>query len=230
MNTKAFDDFLYHISRRPLRVIDSSVDLNDYCKLDLSTTNSDLDSIDVSSSTALEHYINSYLNEHNAQVAFGGYLERRAIYSRSAYFKQDESQNERTIHLGIDLWSNAGTEVLSVLDGEIQSFQNNTNFGDYGPTIIVKHHVQNVEFYSLYGHLSLNSIQDIKVGQQVYQGESIGYLGDNTVNGDYAPHLHFQLIRDIGKMYGDYPGVSSEKDLEFYKQNCADPNLLLKLI
>ena len=28
---------------------------------------------------------------------------------------------------------------------------------------------------------------------------------------------------------GDYPGVSNLLDLDFYKQNCPDPNLLLGL-
>ena len=48
-------------------------------------------------------------------------------------------------------------------------------------------------------------------------------------NGDYPPHLHFQIILDIENFYGDYPGVCSENDLKYYSQNCPDPNLVLKL-
>ena len=229
MNAHAFNDFLTSISKESLSILDSTICLNDFVAIDLSSKNIALEQIDVSSSKALEKYIDAYLQKNNAKVAFGGYLEKRNIYNRSSYFKQSNAENERNIHLGVDLWSKADTKVLAVLDGEVHSFQNNTTFGDYGPTIILKHSMNNVEFYSLYGHLSLASIENLKVGANVKQGETIGYLGDSVVNGDYAPHLHFQLIKDMQGILGDYPGVSSKKKLEFYSNNCPDPNLLLKV-
>jgi murein DD-endopeptidase MepM/ murein hydrolase activator NlpD len=165
-----------------------------------------------------------------AQVAYGGYLEQRNIYKRSTYFNQQVNPNdERNIHLGIDIWAPAGTKVLAAWDGELHSFQNNTNHGDYGPTIILKHVIDGFTFYTLYGHLSLNSISTLCVGNQIAQGEVIAFLGDSVVNGDYAPHLHFQIILDIQDYFGDYPGVCSVNQLEFYKSNCPDPNLLLGL-
>ena len=84
-------------------------------------------------------------------------------------------------------------------------------------------------FYTLYGHLSLSSIENLKVGDVVLQGTVIGFLGDSSVNGDYAPHLHFQIIKDLEDNFGDYPGVSSEENKEFYSRNCPDPNFLLKM-
>jgi murein DD-endopeptidase MepM/ murein hydrolase activator NlpD len=111
----------------------------------------------------------------------------------------------------------------------VHSFKNNTNFGDYGPTIILKHTIEDVDFYTLYGHLSLESLQDLCVGQTFKKGAQIATLGDASVNGDYAPHLHFQIIDDIQDFVGDYPGVCSKKDLEFYKTNCLDPELMLRL-
>ncbi len=229
MKPSVFNDFLNSISIEPLYVIDTDIDRQKYVAIDLSSSNTDLETIDVSSSKAWENYFKAYLYEHNAMVAVGGYLEQRDIYSRSDYFKQESAENERNIHLGIDLWCDASTKVLSVLSGEIHSFQNNTNFGDYGPTIIIKHCFENIEFYSLYGHLSLASIANLKVGQKVQKDEVIGYLGDSTVNGDYAPHLHFQLIRDLQGKFGDYPGVASKKQLDFFKKNCPDPQLLFKM-
>ena len=68
-----------------------------------------------------------------------------------------------------------------------------------------------------------------QVGTEVKQGEQIATLGTAEVNGDYAPHLHFQLVKDMQGFKGDYPGVTNRLDLEFYKTNCPDPNLLLKL-
>ncbi len=229
MNAQAFDNFLNGISKDSLRVIDAVIPRDAYVSIDLSSSNVALEQLDVSSSKALELYIDDYTTTRNAKVAYGGYLEQRDIYSRSTYFKDSTTENERNIHLGVDLWCKADTKVLAVLDGEIHSFQNNTNFGDYGPTIIVKHKVDNIEFYSLCGHLSLTSIEGLTVGKKIQQSEVIGTIGDSSVNGDYASHLHFQLIKNMEDKFGDYPGVTSEKELDFYKNNCPDPDLLLKL-
>lgn len=215
-------------SEDKVKIIDTTIPIQDYLPITISSLNKDLSNFDISSSIAWETYIDAFLKKNKATVAFGGYLEKRDIYKRSSHFNND-SNEERNIHLGIDLWCKAGTKVLAVSDGEIHSFKNNKNYGDYGPTIILKHVVNTVTFFSLYGHLSLESIQDIKEGQYIKKGEVIGYLGNNDVNGDYAPHLHFQLMKDIGNYKGDYPGVCSEKDIDFYKDNCINPNLLLKL-
>jgi hypothetical protein len=77
--------------------------------------------------------------------------------------------------------------------------------------------------------LSLESISDIGIGETYGAGQQLATLGDASVNGDYAPHLHFQIIKDIQDNFGDYPGVCSKTDLTFYLENCPDPNLLLKL-
>ena len=89
--------------------------------------------------------------------------------------------------------------------------------------------MDNVIFYTLYGHLSLNSIEKISIGDTFNKGETIAVLGDPTINGDYAPHLHFQIINDLQGNDGDYPGVSSLENLSFYKSNCPDPKLVLGL-
>jgi murein DD-endopeptidase MepM/ murein hydrolase activator NlpD len=93
----------------------------------------------------------------------------------------------------------------------------------------VKHCIKNVVFYSLYGHLSRLSIKSLIKNTQITQGQVVGFTGSSKVNGDYAPHLHFQIIKDIQHYLGDYPGVTSELDLPFYIENCPDPNLILKL-
>ncbi len=221
-------NLLAFIPTEPLRVIDTKISLDEYKPISISSKNPDLNTFDVSSSKAWESYLKTYLQSKQATVAYGGYFEMRDIYKRSGHFNNTDDA-ERNIHMGIDLWCNSGTKVLSVLDGEIHSFKNNTSFGDYGPTIIIKHSFDSFIFYSLYGHLSEASINNIIIGQKVAKEEVIGYLGASTINGDYAPHLHFQLIIDIQDYFGDYPGVCAQKDVAFYKENCPDPNLLLKL-
>lgn len=210
----------------PVKLMDASIE--DYVPIDISVSNEALDKFDVSSSKEWEGYIESHLKNNNANIAYGGYLEVRDIYSRSSYFNNSKSE-ERNIHLGMDLWTEAATPVFAPLDGIVHSFQNNTNYGDYGPTIVLEHQIDSQQFFTLYGHLSVASLNNIKRGQKLQKGEIVGYLGDASVNGDYAPHLHFQLMLSMGEYSGDYPGVCSKKELDFYRSNCPDPNLLLKL-
>ncbi len=224
-----FKEFLVGISNQPFRVFGTDLKNSNYTAIDLSETNLELRDVDVSSASKLANYITHYIRKKGALVAFGGYNETRNIYKRSHYFNTDKKQ-ERNIHIGMDLWCDAETPVYVPLDGKVHSYKNNTNFGDYGPTIILKHLINNIEFYTLYGHLSLTSIKNLKVNQVFKKGEQLAVIGDANVNGDYPPHLHFQIIRDLQGFKGDYPGVCNIADLNFYLNNCPDPNLLLKLI
>ena len=224
-----FSSFLRGISSQPLFVLDNDIPLSQYVSIDLSETNTQLHSFNVSSSEDWSVFINDYCNQKQAKVAFGGYNEKRNIYKRSNYFNQQNADTERNIHLGLDLWIAAGTTVYAPLEGVIHSFAINANYGDYGPTLVLKHQVHDVIFYTLYGHLSLDSLADKKVGQPIQQGEPIATLGTTEVNGDYAPHLHFQIIRDMEGYNGDYPGVCNTKNLDKFLLNCPDPNVLLKL-
>ena len=204
-------------------------DSNEYTEINLSNKNPNLIDVDFNSSSSLSKYINNYLKIHSKKIAFGGYLEKREIYNRSSHFNTQNTENQRNIHLGIDLWCETNTAVLAALNGVIHSFKNNTAYGDYGPTIILEHCIDGITFYTLYGHLSLGSITNLRVGTKVKAAEVIGYLGTAEVNGDYPPHLHFQIINDLQGNFGDYPGVCSANELDFYKENCPDPNLILKL-
>jgi murein DD-endopeptidase MepM/ murein hydrolase activator NlpD len=213
---------------KDVKVINALIDYKDYTPLNLTSSNKELENFDLSDANAFENYIEQHLANNNAKVAFGGYKEVRNIYKRSTVFKNDVT-DERNIHIGLDLWIKAGTDVLAALDGKIHSFQDNTSLGDYGPTIIVEHTIEEVTFYTLYGHLNAGCLEDKKVGQLVKKGEVIAQLGAAPINGDYAPHLHFQIIKDMQGKKGDYPGVCSIKELDFYAENCPDANLLLKI-
>ena len=229
MKYSDFENLLLSFGTKPISVIDTSIPLNEYVELDMSSNNKDLLNFDVSSAKEWEEYLNSYLVKNKSKVAFGGYLEERNLYNRSDYFNNVAKENQRNIHLGVDFWCKENTQVLAALDGTIHSFKLNDNYGDYGPTIILEHNVLEQSFYTLYGHLTIQSIQNIKVGDKVKQGEIIGKLGGAAINGDYAPHLHFQIIKDLEGNSGDYPGVCSLKKIAFYKENCPNPNLLLSI-
>ncbi|MEO6347534.1 MAG: peptidoglycan DD-metalloendopeptidase family protein [Aquaticitalea sp.] len=230
MTPKEFSSFLKNINPQSLSVLDASIQIEQYIPLDLSISNQALQNVELSLSSSLENFVNNHISQQNGSVAYGGYNETRNIYRRSDYFNRENPETERNIHLGMDLWLKAESPIFAPLEGVVQSFQNNQNFGDYGPTIILKHEIDKVVFYTLYGHLSLSSIDNLKVGQRFNQSDALATLGDSTVNGDYPPHLHFQIIRNLGEWIGDYPGVCSKTDLEWYLANCPDPNVLLKMV
>lgn len=211
-----------------VKVIDNTIDYSQYIALDLSVSNADLSNFDIKNPILFEDFIENYLLKNKAKVAFGGYIEHRSLYNQSSIFNNDQS-DERNIHLGVDFWIKAGTSVLAALEGTVYGFDNNTGAGNYGPTIILEHKIENQIFYTLYGHLSLESIENIAIGTVFKKGQQLATLGDASVNGSYSPHLHFQIIKNIQNNLSDYPGVCSKKDLDFYLENCPDPNLLFKI-
>lgn len=211
-----------------IKVIDGTIPYSQYISLDLSVENTDLSKIDIKNPDIFETYIEAYLLQNSAKVAFGGYNEERNLYKSSLIFNDDEKE-ERNIHIGMDLWIKAGTKVLAALDGTVFGFDFNTGTGNYGPTIILKHTIEDQIFYTLYGHLSVESIENIEIGTIFKKGQTLATLGDSSVNGGYSPHLHFQIIKNIEANFSDYPGVCSKKKLDFYLKNCPNPNLLLKI-
>jgi murein DD-endopeptidase MepM/ murein hydrolase activator NlpD len=179
-------------------------------------------------------YVNVKLNAAGAKFGIGGYDEKREVYSRSKVFNQ-EGKEPRRIHLGIDIWGKPYTAVMAPLDGVIHSFAFNNNFGDYGATLIISHNLDGISFHTLYGHLSLNSIRNLREGGNVRNGDVIAEFGIPFENGQWPPHLHFQIIIDmefptgIGRR-GDYPGVCAESEREKYLKNSPDPDLILQMM
>ena len=159
-----------------------------------------------------------------AIAGVGGYLENRSIYADTDLFQGDA---ERCIHIGVDVFLPADTPIYAPLDGEVQSFANRAVAGDYGPVIILRHRLQDFDFHSLYGHLSESSLDGLYEGKTFARGEQVAAVGPRPVNGNWTPHLHFQLIRDMQGIKGDYPGVVRPSDLDFYRENCPDPNALI---
>ncbi len=166
-----------------------------------------------------------------AAAGIGKYDEARLVYTSELFqSKSNDGPEWRTVHLGLDIFMEPGSPVLAPLDGAVHSFRNNSGKLDYGPTIILRHSVAgHVTFYTLYGHLSADSLEDLREGMPVKQGARIGKIGDATVNGGWPPHLHFQIISDLLGRSGDFPGVARPSEREIWLSLCPDPNLLVGL-
>ncbi len=135
----------------------------------------------------------------------------------------------RRLHLGTDIWGLAGTPVHAPLGGMIHSFAFNDHYGDYGATLILLHQLDGFPFYTLYGHLSLRDIAHISTGQYVNRAQVIAHFGQPEENGHWPPHLHFQIIYEMGMYEGDYPGVCRYSEKERYLSNCPDPDVILQM-
>ena len=194
--------------------------------LDFTCANQDLRQLNLLNTPLFNDYVFKLISKNKARMGAGGYLENRVIYRRSKVF---EGAEQRCIHLGIDIWTQAYTGIFAPLAGEVHSFQDNAGFGDYGPTIILSHKLEGIRFYTLYGHLSKASLDQLEVGKVIGKGEAFAAIGPYPENGDWPPHLHFQLILDMEGRTGDFPGVIAPSQLERYQALCPDPNLILNL-
>jgi murein DD-endopeptidase MepM/ murein hydrolase activator NlpD len=158
----------------------------------------------------------------------GGYLEDRAIYNSPVF--AGVGDEPRTLHLGVDIFASAETQVFAPVEGFVHSVQVNAGDLDYGPTIILQHEPANGPvFWTLYGHLSEESLFGLEEGDLVSRGETLAELGDVSVNGGWATHLHFQIMLDIQGRTGDFPGVCKLSEREQWEALCPSPYAFLGL-
>lgn len=174
--------------------------------------------------------IEGLLKKHEGKIPAGGYLEARPLYTSAEYGKSGNNGPEsRTIHLGVDFWLPAQTPVHALLNGEVVIAVNDAGDKEYGGLVVLKHKEGRLAFYSLYGHLTVGSATRHRVGDTIQAGDCIGLLGNYPENGNWAPHLHFQLMLALFDHKTDYPGVAYYKQLGVWKSICPDPNLLFKI-
>jgi len=107
------------------------------------------------------------------------------------------------MHEGLDikcLQRDSGGEpidpVLATADGTVVYFSAKPSLSNYGNYIVMRHHIDGLEVYSLYAHLK-NIRDDLKIGQAVKSGETIARMGRTTntsegISRDRA-HVHFEL-------------------------------------
>ncbi|MEK9613881.1 MAG: aminotransferase class III-fold pyridoxal phosphate-dependent enzyme, partial [Flavobacteriaceae bacterium] len=173
--------------------------------------------------------IDQLQKEHFDSIIAGGYLEHRPLYTSSAYDKiGNHGIESRCVHLGVDFWLPSQTAVFALWDGEIETVVEDRGDKTYGGLMIIKHKTDAFEFYSLYGHLSLDSIKKHKKGTRIPKGSKIAELGAPNENGNWAPHLHFQLMLTLMNFKDDFPGVAYSNQKSVWKSICPDPNLFFK--
>jgi 4-aminobutyrate aminotransferase-like enzyme/Ser/Thr protein kinase RdoA (MazF antagonist) len=167
-------------------------------------------------------------NEHLA-IGVGRYNEARLLYTADQYAGDAAHANERrTIHLGLDLFVLPDTAVCAPLDGTIHLLAENTAELDYGPLVILRHVAgDGKEFFTLYGHLTRETLRELKPGQAIARGETFAHVGRLHENGGWPPHLHFQIILDLLDRGAEFAGVARASERSVWTSLCPDPNFLL---
>lgn len=192
--------------------------------------------------------LNALMEEADVKVGVGQYDEARYIYTSPAFAVSDDFTDEtRTIHLGIDLFAEVGTPVRAPLAGKIVAFADNAAEQDYGPVVVVEHSLtpnplsspkgapkkgegdSTVKFYTLYGHLTRESLKSLKTGQKLKRGQKFAEIGSAKVNGNWTPHLHFQIMVDTLGLDTDFPDVALPSQRDVWLSLCPDPNLILNI-
>ncbi len=169
-----------------------------------------------------------HMRAAGAVVGLGRYDEARRWYDSDVFAVEgEEGLERRTVHLGVDLFAEPGTPVQAPFPATVHGFRDNDARLDYGPTVILRHEGEAGAWFTLYGHLSRDSLAGLRAGRRIGAGEEIGRIGPYPENGDWAPHLHFQLMVDPLGRKGDFPGVAPPSQREVWLSLSPDPNLVL---
>lgn len=119
------------------------------------------------------------------------YLVSRYGEDRSAMLADSSIADEqRTLHLGVDVFCRDTEPVYSPCDGEIVMAGNEPEDHSFGYYVVIK--PSDATYFIFLGHLSA---KPIKHGY-VRRGQQIAQLGDHTngENGGWSRHLHIQLF------------------------------------
>ena len=217
---------------RAFKIIDifPSIEKKNFFNIDLSVSSNWLENRFIGKNVDLfENKINLLKKLNSNSIIAGGYLEPRILYNTNNYSRAGNNGIEnRTIHLGIDFWLNKNTPINAFIDGIVVVKTNNKSKKGYGGLVILEHKVKNLKFYSLYGHLCNIKRLKIKIGDKIKKGSEIGLVGNYNENGNWAPHLHFQLMLSLLDFKNDFPGVCYSSEKNIWSSICPDPNKIFK--
>ena len=105
-------------------------------------------------------------------------------------FCKDVTLGHYHFHSGLDLAADAGTEVVSCLDGTVESVVVGDRLN--GTTVTISHDNGLKTVYSF-----IDAAEGLKAGQSVERGEVIGTVAEaNGAEMALGPHLHFAVYDD----------------------------------
>ena len=147
------------------------------------------------------------LDKSSHQWGIGRYLEERKNMLRNY---PNIVEEKRYYHLGLDVIVPFDTPMFSPLDAEVFKIGKETKVGNYGGYIILKHEINEVVFYSLYGHLKTPHL--VSSGEKVQAGQEFARIGEESDSGGWFCHVHLQILTQdaIDDGYMDWGYISPE--------------------
>ena len=145
------------------------------------------------------------MRARGAAIGIGRYDEARLLYMSDAFAGSGgEHPERRTVHIAIDIFMEPGSPVLAPLPGRVHSVRDNAARLDYGPTVILEHAPADAPRL-----LHALRAPDARLRRApepretaVERGQRIATIGPAPENGDWPPHVHFQVIADMLDMRG----------------------------
>ena len=227
-NEKEFNKLAKNISFQ-LNDIFPTIKKKDFYNIDLSVSSNWLENKLIENNKLFENKIKWLEKSNDKSIIAGGYLEPRILYNSNNYSKIGNNGIEnRTVHLGLDFWLNKKTPVHAFMDGVVVVKTNNNSEKGYGGLVILEHRIKKLKFYSLYGHLCNVKKLKIKIGDKIKKGFNIGLIGDYNENGNWSPHLHFQIMLSLLHYKNDFPGVCYYNEKNIWASICPNPNMIFK--
>ena len=151
-------------------------------------------------SIASEDKMAKYLDEMSLQYAHEQDAELRGVYSDSQFiwpvpsctlltspygYRIHPILDYERLHAGLDIGAKFGEEIIAADGGTVLIAEYSDSYGNF---VLIDH---GDRYSTAYGHMSEIAVE---AGQEVKQGELIGYIG--STGWSTGPHLHFEIRLD----------------------------------
>jgi 4-aminobutyrate aminotransferase-like enzyme/Ser/Thr protein kinase RdoA (MazF antagonist) len=157
-------------------------------------------------------------------LGLGPWGEDRPVYTADAFRSRLAEGMRRSLHLGLDLFAPAGSNLHAPLAGRVLDLYVSAIPQDYGHVVLLEHEPEaGITFYSLWGHLSAATVKALKVGDIVPAGGIFGQTGKPAENGGWQPHVHIQLLTYRPAGAGDVIGAGEPGYRSVWAELFPDP-------
>ena len=147
------------------------------------------------------------LEESSCTWGIGKYLEERKNILREY---SNIIEEKRYYHLGLDIIVPFDTPMFSPLDAVVYKTGKETRLGNYGGYIMLKHEINEVTFYSFYGHLKTPHL--VRQGENIRAGQEFARIGKESDSGGWFCHTHLQILtqKAVDDGFTDWGYISPE--------------------
>ena len=197
-----------------------------YLVFDLSVGSEEFIGYDWKDKKSVSDHLVQRMEKEGCNIGITKYDEARLFFTSDKFKVPNDDYDEvRNVHLGMDFITKVGTPVQTVCEGEVHHIIYNEPDKDLKNAIVLKHEPEEgICFFTIYGNVETT----LKIGDKIEKGQPIGSV---VFIENWSPHLHFQLALDMVGFDENFPVSTSPEILPrtFWKTVSPDPNLMLQL-